>query len=351
MKDHSGMASPSALASTAPLPLALTMGEPAGIGGEIALAAWRARTPLSPRFVLIDDPARLERLAARLGLAVPVRAVATPAEAAAIFPQALPVLPHPLPVAVEPGQPDPANATAVAAAIERAVRLAEQGAVAGLVTNPIHKAVMQRGGFHFPGHTEYLAALTGTPPGRAVMLLACPDLRVVPVTIHLALRAAIEALNSDAIVTTGRIAAQALRRDFGLAAPRLAVAGLNPHAGEDGAMGREDIEIVAPAVARLRAEGIDASGPLPADTLFHAAARATYDLALCMYHDQALIPLKTLGFDRGVNVTLGLPVVRTSPDHGTAFALAGSGRADPGSLLAALDTAAAIAAHRSAANV
>jgi 4-hydroxythreonine-4-phosphate dehydrogenase len=220
--------------------------------------------------------------------------------------------------------------------------------VAGLVTNPIHKAVMQQGGFAFPGHTEYLAALTGTPAGREVMLLACAELRVVPVTIHVALRDAIAGLTTQAIVTTGQVAADALRRDFGLTAPRIAVAGLNPHAGEDGAMGREDIDIVAPAVAALRARGIDAFGPLPSDTMFHAAARAGYDLALCMYHDQALIPLKTLGFDRGVNVTLGLPVVRTSPDHGTAFALAGSGRADPGSLLAALDTAAAIAAARAA---
>ncbi|MFD2233569.1 4-hydroxythreonine-4-phosphate dehydrogenase PdxA [Phaeospirillum tilakii] len=324
------------------------MGEPAGIGGEIALEAWRRRTSTSPRFVMIDDPERLERLAGRLGWAVPIREVGTPGEAVGVFESALPVLAQPLAVAVEPGRPDPANAPVVAGAIERAVRLAQQGAVAGLVTNPIHKAVMQQGGFAFPGHTEYLAALTGTPAGREVMLLACAELRVVPVTIHVALRDAIAGLTSAAIVTAGTVAADALRRDFGIAAPRLAVAGLNPHAGEDGAMGREDIEIVAPAVAALRARGIDAVGPLPSDTMFHAAARASYDLALCMYHDQALIPLKTLGFDRGVNVTLGLPVVRTSPDHGTAFALAGSGRADPGSLLAALDTAAAIAAARAA---
>jgi len=333
---------------TGSLPLALTMGEPAGIGGEIALAAWLRRRPDGPRFVLIDDPARLDSLIHRLGLSVPLRIVASPAEANACFAEALPVLPHPVPVAVAPGQPDPANAGAVAGAIERAVRLAEQGAVAGIVTNPIHKAVMQRGGFAFPGHTEFLAALTGTPAGTEVMMLACPALRVVPVTIHVALRAAISQLTTEAIVTAGRVAARGLQRDFGLAAPRLAVAGLNPHAGEEGAMGHEDQEIVAPAVAQLRAEGIDAFGPLPSDTLFHAAARATYDLALCMYHDQALIPLKTLGFDQGVNITLGLPVVRTSPDHGTAFALAGRFQADPGSLIAALETAAAMARRRAA---
>jgi 4-hydroxythreonine-4-phosphate dehydrogenase len=329
-----------------PTVLALTMGEPAGIGGEIALAAWTRRAEGVPPFVMIDDPERLERLAARLGLTVPIRAVASAAEAEALFESALPVLPLALVHPVEPGHPDPANAGAVAAAIEQAVRLAQSGEVAGIVTNPIHKEAMYRGGFAYPGHTEFLAALTGTAEGGEVMMLACPDLRVVPVTIHVALTEAIASLSVERIVAVGTVAAQALRQDFGIPAPRLAVAGLNPHAGEGGAMGREDIEIVAPAVRRLREAGIDAVGPLPSDTLFHERARQGYDLALCMYHDQALIPLKTLGFDRGVNITLGLPVVRTSPDHGTALDLAGSGRAGADSLIAALNTAAEIAANR-----
>jgi 4-hydroxythreonine-4-phosphate dehydrogenase len=327
-------------------PLALTMGEPAGIGGDIALAAWSRRDQAGlPVFVALDAPGRLARLAASLGLDVPVRAVAAPEEAAAVFAHALPVLPVTLPVAVEPGRPDPANVPAVSRAIAWAVELAQAGRVAGVVTNPIHKKAMQDGGFAFPGHTEYLAHLAGLD-GREVMMLACDQLKVVPVTIHVSLAEAIRTLDTDMIVAAGRTTARALARDFGIEAPRLAVAGLNPHAGEDGAMGDEDAAIVAPAVARLRAEGIDASGPLPADTMFHARARETYDAALCMYHDQALIPIKTLDFDHGVNVTLGLPFVRTSPDHGTAFALAGTGRANPDSLMAALAMAASIAAHR-----
>lgn len=330
--------------SSQPTPLALTMGEPAGIGGELTLKAWLRRSERMP-FVAIDDSHRLSTLATRLGLEVPVETVTSPAEGAQVFTRALPVLEQPLPVAVDPGHPHPDNAKAVSTSIARAVDLARQGAVAGVVTNPIHKAVMHQGGFHFPGHTEYLAHLLGIT-GREVMMLACPDLRVVPVTIHVALSEAIRTLDSDTIVTAGETTALALRRDFGIAAPRLAVAGLNPHAGEDGAMGREDIDIVAPAVAELRARGIDAIGPLPADTMFHGAARAGYDAALCMYHDQALIPVKTLGFDQGVNITLGLPIVRTSPDHGTAFAIAGTGRASETSLLAALTMAAEIAANR-----
>jgi 4-hydroxythreonine-4-phosphate dehydrogenase len=236
----------------------------------------------------------------------------------------------------------------VAASIARAVEMARAGRVAGMVTNPIHKAVMHQGGFAFPGHTEYLAALAGLPPEGVVMMLVCPGLRVVPVTIHLSLARAIASLSTDGIVAAARITARALRDSFGIAAPRLALAGLNPHAGEGGAMGDEDQAIVAPAVARLRAEGIDAQGPLPADTLFHEQARTAYDVAVCMYHDQALIPLKTLGFDQGVNVTLGLPFIRTSPDHGTAFDLAGRGEARPESLLAALTLADRMARTREA---
>lgn len=329
--------------------LALTMGEPAGIGGDIALMAWTLRHERSvPPFVLLDDGERLRRLAGRLGLAVPVREVADCAEAEAAFASALPVLSQPLAVPVEPGRPDTANVPVVTAAIERAVALALAGDVAGLVTNPIHKHVMYDGGFPHPGHTEFLAALLNRPGQREVMMLACPQLRVVPVTIHVGLADAVRFLTRDLIVETGRVTAQALERDFAIARPRLAVAGLNPHAGENGSMGREDEDVVRPAVEDLRALGIDAFGPLPSDTLFHARARAGYDAVLCMYHDQALIPIKTIDFDGGVNVTLGLPVVRTSPDHGTAFDLAGTGAAKPDSLLAALAMAAAIATNRAA---
>ncbi len=325
------------------------MGEPAGIGGDVALLAWAGRSHNGvPPFVLIDDAHRLRKLAALLGLAVPVQEVTSPAEAGAVFSQALPVLHQPLAVPVEPGKPDPANVPMVKAAIERGVALCLAGDVAGLVTNPIHKHVMYQGGFTFPGHTEFLAALLDSPGLREVMMLACPALRVVPITIHLGLAEAIRTLTRADIVEIGRITARALEVDFGIPKPRLAVAGLNPHAGENGSMGREDEDMVAPAVADLRAQGIDAFGPLPSDTLFHPRARQGYDAALCMYHDQALIPIKTIDFDGGVNVTLGLPIVRTSPDHGTAFDLAGTGHALPDSLIAALSMAASIAANRAA---
>jgi 4-hydroxythreonine-4-phosphate dehydrogenase len=322
------------------------MGEPAGIGGDIALLAWARRSQGVPPFVLIDDPARLVALATRLGLEVPIRPVAEVAEAAALFDHALPVLPQPLAVAVEPGRPDPRNVAAVTQSIRRAVDLARDGQVQGLVTNPIAKHVMHAGGFGFPGHTEFLASLVGEAGYREVMMLACPGLRVVPVTIHVGLAQAIRELRTDDIVEIGAITARALTRDFGIDGPRLAVAALNPHAGEAGAMGTEEATVITPALQRLRAMGIDAFGPLPADTLFHVKARATYDAVLCMYHDQALIPLKTVDFDQGVNITLGLPFVRTSPDHGTAFDLAGSGRANPQSLMAALAVARTIAGHR-----
>lgn len=326
-------------------PVVLTMGEPAGIGGEITLKAWLRRSEGLPAFFCIDDPARLTALAERLDLAVPVAVIDGPDQAAARFAHALPVLPQPLAEAVAPGHPAPANAAAVRASIARAVELAQSGAACAVVTNPIHKGVMYQGGFRFPGHTEFLAHLVGQD-GAEVMMLACRALRVVPVTIHVSLADAIATLTRAGIVAAGLTTAAALRRDFGIAHPRLAVAALNPHAGEDGAMGREDIDIVAPAVTELRAAGIDAVGPLPPDTMFHAAARAKYDAALCMYHDQALIPVKTLGFDEGVNITLGLPIVRTSPDHGTAFGIAGTGTADETSLMEALRQAALIARNR-----
>ena len=330
-------------------PLLLTMGEPAGIGGEIALKAWLRRGEGLPVFAAIDDPARLAALAARFGLAVPVRTIGAPQEAAAVFAAALPVLAQPLSAPVVPGRPSAATAAAVIGAIERAARWALAGEAAAIVTNPIQKKPLYDAGFAHPGHTEFLGALAEleAPPA---MMLAAAELRVVPVTIHRPLAEVPKVLTTAEIVRIGRITAAALARDFGVARPRLAVAGLNPHAGEAGSMGDEDETIVAPAVDALRAAGIEVTGPLPADTMFHAAARARYDAALCMYHDQALIPIKTLAFDRAVNVTLGLPFIRTSPDHGTALDIAGKGVASPESLIAALKMAAAMAACRRAAN-
>jgi 4-hydroxythreonine-4-phosphate dehydrogenase len=324
-------------------PLALTMGDPAGIGGELSLRAWLARRHAHP-FVLLDDPARLTTLAAALNLDVPIRAVDSPAAASAIFASALPVLPIPLAAKIRPGTPDPANAPAVIASIERATRLTMAGEAAAVVTNPIHKASLYGAGFRYPGHTEFLAALTGAP--LPVMMLAAPALRVVPITVHLSLRAMLEQLTEDRILAVARVTADALRRHWGIAQPRLSFAGLNPHAGEDGTMGDEEIRIIRPAIARLRAEGIAASGPFAADSMFTEAARATYDVAMGMYHDQALIPLKTLDMHHGINTTLGLPIIRTSPDHGTAFAIAGQGIADPTSLIAALDLAADLFARK-----
>jgi 4-hydroxythreonine-4-phosphate dehydrogenase len=330
------------------LPLALTMGEPAGIGGEIALKAWQRRGEGVPPFYVIDDPRRLAALAARLGWSVPLRTLDAPGGAPAAFAEALPVLPIGGETRATPGRPDAADAPLVIRSIDMAVTDVQAGRAAAVVTNPINKDALYRAGFRHPGHTEYLAELAGGGL-KSVMMLASPQLRVVPVTIHLALRRAIEQLSAAAIVQAARITHAALIRDFGVAAPVIAVAGLNPHAGEAGALGREDIEVVSPAIAELRAAGIDARGPLAADTMFHAAARRGYDAALCMYHDQALIPIKTLDFDGAVNVTLGLPFIRTSPDHGTAFDIAGSGRARPDSLIAALKLAAEMAARRAGA--
>lgn len=325
-------------------PLALTMGDPAGIGGEITAKAWRVLRGGGPVFFAIDDPDRLA------GFGVPVRIIERPEQAGDVFGSDLPVLPLPLAVPAPPGCPDPANAPAVVGSIEHAVALALDGVAGGVVTNPINKAALYAAGFRHPGHTEFLAELTGVA-GREVMMLASPMLRVVPVSVHVSLRAAINGLTSAAIVRVGRTADAALRRDFGIAAPRLAVAGLNPHAGEGGALGEEDGRIVTPAIAALVAEGTDATGPWPPDTMFTASARARYDAALCMYHDQALIPLKTLDMEGGVNVTLGLPIVRTSPDHGTAYDIAGTGVASPASLIAALRLCGALAARRAGAGV
>ncbi|MBB6251285.1 4-hydroxythreonine-4-phosphate dehydrogenase PdxA [Nitrospirillum iridis] len=327
-------------------PLALTMGEPAGVGGEIALMAWRLRRERGlPAFFLIDDPTRLAALGPATGLDVPVREIATPAEAAGVFGDALPVLRQDLPAVVVPGRPDPANGGAVIASIDRAVSLVRQGRAAAMVTNPIQKSSLYAAGFRHPGHTEYLAHLAGLTD-EPIMLLEGGGLRVALATIHVALKDVAGLLTQDVLLHTARVTYQALRRDFGIARPRLAVAALNPHAGEGGAMGREEIEIIAPAVAALQAEGLAVTGPLPADTLFHAGARATYDAVICQYHDQGLIPLKTLDFDTGVNITLGLPFIRTSPDHGTALSLAGTGKASPSSLVAALLSADRLARRR-----
>ena len=327
--------------------LALTLGEPAGIGPELTLLAWKRRDALAlPPFYVVADKDFLAGLAYRLQLAVPIAAV-SPAEAASVFARALPVIDLGLPVTAAPGRPDATSGPAAIASIRAAVADVLAQRALAVVTNPVAKTVLYRSGFAEPGHTEYLAKLTEEATGvpvQAVMMLWSPDLAVVPVTIHLPLREVPDRLTIDLIVNTGRISARGLRDRFGIDRPRLAVAGLNPHAGEAGALGGEDHSIVAPAVAQLRAEGIEARGPIAADTLFHRAARATYDAALCMYHDQALIPIKTLAFDHAVNVTLGLPFVRTSPDHGTAFDIAGSGRADPSSLAAALRLAGRLAA-------
>jgi 4-hydroxythreonine-4-phosphate dehydrogenase len=319
------------------------MGDPAGIGGELTLRTWLARS--SPCLVALDDPERLAELAKALSLNVPIRIVDGAADAVAIYSDALPVLPVRLAEPQIPGRPNPANAAAVVKSIELATALCQSGEAGAMVTNPINKAALYQAGFHYPGHTEFLAALTGAV-GQQIMMLASPHLKVVPVTVHASLRASIAMLTTQMIVDASRTTATALRRDFSLASPRLAIAGLNPHAGEQGALGHEETELIQPAIDTLRAEGIDVSGPWPPDTMFTPAARRRYDVAICMYHDQALIPLKTLDMDHGVNVTLGLPIVRTSPDHGTAYDIAGKGLADPSSLIAAIALAAELSKSR-----
>lgn len=324
------------------------MGEPAGIGGEIAFKAWQERKKHKlPPFFVIGDPQWLAGCGAYAG----IMEISSPADAVKHFNKALPVWPLRLSTPAMPGKPDPRNADAVLAAIRAGVKFAQSGAISALVTNPIEKAVLYGAGFSHPGHTEFLAELTGAakPP---VMLLACPasgkdpGLRVALVTVHLPLAGVAAQIDRTQIIETARTVAAALAGDFGIAAPRLAIAALNPHAGEQGALGREEIEIIAPAVADLMGMGINAQGPLPADTLFHAGARRRFDCVICMYHDQALIPLKTIDFARGVNVTLGLDIVRTSPDHGVALDIAGQGVASPASLIAALHMARDIARSR-----
>ncbi|WP_296168660.1 4-hydroxythreonine-4-phosphate dehydrogenase PdxA [uncultured Brevundimonas sp.] len=328
------------------LPLALTMGEPAGVGPEIIAKAWDARHAETPPFLIIGD-ATLMRAQGR-----PVLAVTSAKEAPGVFARAIPVLDQPLPATVTPGHPDTANAGAVADWIEQAVSMALADDVGGIVTAPIAKAPLYAAGFRFPGHTEFIAELTADVPFAdtrgPVMMLTALDLRACLVTIHASLAQVPELVTTERVCRTARVVHEAMKRDFGIARPRLALAALNPHAGEGGAMGLEEIEILTPAVEALRAEGIDISDPRPADTMFHAEARVGYDAAVCLYHDQALIPVKTLDFWGGVNVTLGLPIVRTSPDHGTGFDIAGQGIARPDSLIAAIRIAGQMAAARAA---
>ncbi len=323
--------------SAAPGVIAVSCGEPAGIGPEIAAKAWERLGAAVP-FAWIGDPRHLPR-------GLPVAEIDAPEAASGVVARALPVLPLDFPAPAVAGRPDPANAAAVIEAIRRGAAMAQGGAVAALCTAPIgKKALIDGAGFAFPGHTEYLADLAGTP--RVAMMLVSPLLRVVPATIHLPLAAVPGALTRARLTDTIRITHAALIRDFGLDTPRIAVCGLNPHAGEGGAIGQEEMLTITPVIEALRAEGYLLSGPHPADTLFHDAARSRYDVAITMYHDQALIPIKTLDFAGSVNVTLGLPFVRTSPDHGTAFDIAGTGRADPSSLIAALTLARDMAVAR-----
>ncbi|UPJ66456.1 4-hydroxythreonine-4-phosphate dehydrogenase PdxA [Bradyrhizobium sp. 191] len=336
-------------AESAAKPLALTLGEPAGIGPDITIAAWLRRRELNlPAFYLLGDEALIAQRAKALGADIRIAAL-SPSEAASAFTDALPVVATGERATAEPGKPDASSAPAALASIRQAVVDVRAGRAGAVVTNPIAKSVLYRAGFRHPGHTEFLAELAaenGRVP-QPVMMLWSPQLAVVPVTIHVSMRDALGELTSALIVSTVRIVATELKSRFGIARPRIAVSGLNPHAGEDGSLGHEEQTVIAPALKVLRNEGIEARGPLPADTMFHEAARQTYDCAVCMYHDQALIPIKTVAFDDAVNVTLGLPFIRTSPDHGTAFDIAGTAKANPASLIAALRLARRMAASQS----
>jgi 4-hydroxythreonine-4-phosphate dehydrogenase len=326
-------------------PLAMTIGDPAGVGPELALKAWLARADHDAPFFVVGDPDALRALARRLALDAPIAEV-EPSRARAKFAAALPIVPLGVPADAPPGKPDPTFARATIASIERAAALVHAGLASAIVTNPIAKDVLYRAGFGFPGHTEYLAEISARMWGveaQPVMMIWSSELAVVPVTIHIPLADAPKTLTRALLLSTLRIVASDMTKRFGIARPRLAVAGLNPHAGENGAIGREEIQVIAPAIAEARAEGLAVTGPYPADTMFHAAARKNYDVAIAMYHDQGLVPAKTLAFDTGVNVTLGLPFIRASPDHGTAFDIAGKGVANPSSLIEALRLAARLA--------
>ncbi|KKI17602.1 4-hydroxythreonine-4-phosphate dehydrogenase [Sphingomonas sp. Ag1] len=320
------------------------MGDPAGVGPEVIAKAWAARSIAAlPRFFAVGDARAIERV-----WKGPVAKINDLREVDGAFDQALPVLTVEDAGEITPGEPDADGARCALHSLELAVGLARSGAARALVTGPVSKAQLYDIGFNYPGQTEFVAERFGVARENAVMMLAGPSLRVVPMTTHVALADVPGLLSIDLIVAKARATARGLRRNFGIEKPRLAFAGLNPHAGESGALGREEIEVIEPAIAILREEGIAAVGPFASDTMFHARARSHYDAALCCYHDQALIPLKALHFDDGVNITLGLPVVRTSPDHGTAFPLAGQNQAEPGAMIAAILMAAEAAAHRAA---
>ena len=330
-------------------PLALTLGDPAGIAPDITLDAWRAQdSETIPPFVLLGDPDVVAARAQERGVSVPIAVIDDPREALDAFSQALPMLPVTVSGSVVPGKPNQAAMPSVQQSIQGAVELALEGLASAVVTNPISKAVLYRSGFTFPGHTELLGALSRQEAPTPVMMLVANDLKVVPTTIHIPLKHVSITLTQDLIFSTIDTAARDLKRYFGLERPRIAVCGLNPHAGEEGSIGTEEVDIIRPAIERARRKGLTITGPHSADTLFHANAREGFDVAIAMYHDQALIPFKTLAFEEGVNVTLGLPFVRTSPDHGTAFALAGTGRANPRSLIEALRLADAMASRSEA---
>ena len=332
-------------AAASPAPLAVAMGAPAGIGPEIVAKAWEARaTHALPSFFAVGDVRAIARV-----WPGPVARIDTPSVAAAVFADALPVISVADAGDITPGTPDVDGARCAIESLEMALGLARSDSVGGLVTGPVSKAQLYRIGFTYPGQTEFVAERCGIARDNAVMMLAGPTLRVVPITTHVALAEVPGLLTVELIVAKARVTVRELQRSFGIERPRLAFAGLNPHAGESGEIGREEIDVIAPAVAQLVDEGIDAVGPLAADGMFHARARAGYDAALCAYHDQALIPLKALHFDEGVNITLGLPIVRTSPDHGTAFGIAGTGVAEPGAMIAAIRLAGEAAARRAAA--
>ncbi|WEK46619.1 MAG: 4-hydroxythreonine-4-phosphate dehydrogenase PdxA [Candidatus Andeanibacterium colombiense] len=326
--------------------LAVSLGDPAGVGPELVCEAWARRDAAAlPPFFAVGGAGLLEAAAMRRGLDIRIAPIADPAEAAAVFPTAFPVLEGD-DGAYRPGEPDLDGAALALASLTKAVTLAATGEASGIVTGPVSKARLAEVGFTFPGQTEFVAEACGVAWGDAVMMLAGPTLRTVPLTVHCALSEVPALLSIELIADRSRIAARALQRDFGIERPRLAVAGLNPHAGEGGKFGDEELRIIAPAIELLRAEGIEVSGPHPADALFAAHERGRYDLAICMYHDQALIPLKALDFDAGVNITLGLPIIRSSPDHGTAFGIAGQQTADPGATIAAIRMAGECAARR-----
>ncbi len=333
------------MTDTASSPIAVSMGDPAGIGPEVLGKAWAARDMRAlPLFFAVGDMGSIARV-----WPGPLRRIGSPAEAAAVFPDALPIIAVADASEIVPGTPDVDGARCAIEALELAVGLTRSGAARALVTGPVSKAELYRIGFTHPGQTEFVAERCGISRDNAVMMLAGPTLRVVPVTTHIPLADVAGQLSIDLIVAKARVAARGLIRDFGIERPRLAFAGLNPHAGEGGTIGREEIDCLLPAIAQLIEQGINAVGPFAADGMFHARARAAYDAAICLYHDQALIPLKTLHFDEGVNITLGLPIVRTSPDHGTAFDIAGQNVAEPGAMIAAIRLAGEAAARRAVA--